>query len=117
MGWNANGDMTSFVSEAGGGDAGIVLIEINYRLNIFGFLSADILSSSNEKGISGNYGFLDQLLALQWVQDNIEGFGGDKTKVTIMGQSSGGTSVFALMSSPLSIGLFHAAISLSGSPN
>jgi carboxylesterase 2 len=116
MGGNGNGDMSGFVSKAGGGE-GVVLVQINYRLNIFGYLAAEVLSTSSQRGTSGNYGFLDQIHALKWVQRNIANFGGDASRVTIMGQSSGGTSVFALMASPLSTGLFHAAISLSGSPN
>lgn len=113
MGGSGEDDMAGLVTAL----KNVVLVEINYRLNIFGYLAATELSALSADKTSGNYGFLDQILALQWVHDNIEGFGGDPTRVTIMGQSSGGTSVFALMSSPLSRGLFSSAISLSGSPN
>ena len=113
---NADRDLARFAAEAGGG-SGVVVVQANYRLNIFGFLATEELSTVSSSGTSGNYGILDQIRALQWVQDNIEGFGGDPNRVTIMGQSSGGTSVFALMSSPLADGLFHGAVSLSGSPN
>ena len=116
MGGNADMDFTRFAAQAGGG-SGVVVVQANYRLNIFGFLATEELSTVSSSGTSGNYGILDQIRALQWVQDNIEGFGGDPNRVTIMGQSSGGTSVFALMSSPLADGLFHGAVSLSGSPN
>jgi hypothetical protein len=66
---------------------------------------------------SGNFGILDIQLALRWVQDNAAGFGGDKSRVTVIGQSSGGTNIMALLASPASRGLFSATISLSGSPN
>ena len=95
----------------------MVVVAINYRLTAFGFLATSALGSADPRGVSGNYGILDQQLALQWVQDNIANFGGDPDSVTLIGQSSGGTSIFALLSSPASQGLFHGAISLSGSPN
>jgi len=94
-----------------------IIVTFNYRLNVFGFMSLEELSSADPRGTSGNYGILDQQLALQWVQDNIASFGGNPDSVTIFGQSSGGTSIFSLLGSPASRGLFHAAISLSGSPN
>ena len=95
----------------------VVLVAINYRLTAFGFLAHPALGAADPRGVSGNYGIMDQQLALQWVQDNIGAFGGDASSVTLIGQSSGGTSIFALLSSPGSSGLFHGAISLSGSPN
>uniref|UniRef100_A0A6B2L1H4 Carboxylic ester hydrolase n=1 Tax=Arcella intermedia TaxID=1963864 RepID=A0A6B2L1H4_9EUKA len=95
----------------------VVIVSINYRLNVFGFLALDELNSNDERKVSGNYGILDQLLALKWVQNNIAAFGGDPKLVTLIGQSSGGTSIFALLSSPASQGLFSRAISLSGSAN
>ena len=91
---------------------GVVAVSLNYRLNVFGFLALNIL---NEGKGSGNYGFYDQILGLQWIQRNIEAFGGDKSRVTIIGQSGGGTCVMALMSSPLAKGLFHSAVLMSGS--
>lgn len=72
---------------------GVILVTINYRVNIFGFLAHPWLSAENEKGISGNYGTLDQLMALKWVYDNIENFGGDKENITVFGQSAGAMSV------------------------
>jgi carboxylesterase type B len=95
----------------------VLLISINYRLGAFGFLAHPVLGEVDPRGVSGNYGILDQQLALQWVQRNAHNFGGDPGQVTLIGQSSGGTSIYALLSSPHSVGLFHAAISLSASPN
>ncbi|KAM8945987.1 fatty acyl-CoA hydrolase precursor, medium chain-like [Pelodytes ibericus] len=86
----------------------VVVVAVQYRLGILGFFN-----SSNE-GASGNCGFLDQVQALRWVQENIEDFGGDPRSVTIFGQSAGGLSVSALVLSPLAKGLFHRAISESG---
>ena len=68
----------------------VVLVALNYRLNAFGFLAHAALSAADPRGVSGNYGLLDQQLALQWVQRNIGGFGGDAGRVTLIGQSSGG---------------------------
>ena len=91
----------------------VVLVSVNYRLGPLGYLSHPALSKESERGVSGNYGFLDQLEALRWVQNNIEEFGGDPNNVTIFGESAGGTSVNALVASPLSEGLFHRAIAQS----
>ena len=88
----------------------IVLVSINYRLGALGFLAHPELSAESENGTSGNYGFLDQIAALQWVKENIAPFGGDPDNVTIFGESAGGTSVSVLCSSPLAKGLFHRAI-------
>ncbi|MBN1689485.1 MAG: carboxylesterase family protein [Dehalococcoidia bacterium] len=92
---------------------GIVVVTINYRLNVLGFLAHPGLTAESPDHSSGNYGLLDQIFALQWVQDNISLFGGDPGKVTIFGESAGGASVVALMSSPLTGGLFHRAIAQS----
>ncbi len=89
---------------------GVVLVTINYRLGAFGFLSHPLLSAESPYGSSGNYAVLDQIAALKWVRDNISGFGGDPNKVTIFGESAGGTSVYLLTATPLSKGLFHRAI-------
>ncbi|XP_023248932.1 uncharacterized protein LOC111644324 [Seriola lalandi dorsalis] len=96
-------------------DTGMVYVSFNYRLNAFGFLALEMLREGSPRNTSGNYGFLDQIAALKWVQRNIHLFGGDPGKVTIFGQSSGGTSVWTLMMSPLAKGLFHAAVDMSGS--
>lgn len=91
-------------------DRGVVLVTINYRLGPLGFLAHPALSAESKHGVSGNYGFLDQIAALEWVRDNIAAFGGDPGNVTIFGESAGGTSVCALCCSPLAKGLFHRAI-------
>jgi len=91
----------------------VVLVSINYRLGMFGFLTHPALTAENEHGVSGNYGILDQIEALKWIQKNIEQFGGDPDNVTIFGQSAGGGSVRTLCESPLARGLFHKAIIMS----
>ncbi|XP_066540273.1 para-nitrobenzyl esterase isoform X2 [Hoplias malabaricus] len=92
-----------------------VFVSFNYRLNAFGFMALEVLREGSSTNTSGNYGFMDQIQVLHWVQSNIHVFGGDPQKVTIFGQSSGGTSVWTLMMSPLAKGLFHRAIDMSGS--
>ena len=83
---------------------GAVTVGINYRLGPIGFLAHPELTKESEHGSSGNYGFLDQIAALKWVQANIAAFGGDPANVTIHGQSAGARSVAALMASPLAGG-------------
>ncbi|XP_069132142.1 para-nitrobenzyl esterase-like [Argopecten irradians] len=97
-------------------DTNTVYVSMNYRLQAFGFMALDILSQNSKTNTSGNYGFMDQILALKWVQENIRNFGGDPNKVTLFGQSSGGTSVLVLLASPLAKGLFQKAWMLSASP-
>ena len=94
---------------------GCVLVTINYRLGLFGFLAHPELAAESPDGVSGNYGLLDQIAALQWVQDNIANFGGDPKRVTIFGESAGGEAVLNLMTSPRARGLFHRAIAESPS--
>lgn len=89
---------------------GVVLVTINYRLGILGYFGHPELSQESEQGVSGNYGTLDQIFALKWVQNNIAAFGGNPDDVTIFGESAGGESVAHMMTSPLSQGLFHKAI-------
>jgi para-nitrobenzyl esterase len=93
---------------------GIVLVTINYRLGVFGFFSHPELTRESGRLASGNYGLLDQVAALKWVQANIAAFGGDPGNVTIFGESAGSMAVSALMASPLARGLFHKAIGESG---
>jgi len=89
---------------------GVVLVSVNYRLGPWGFLAAPLLSAQSSRNASGNYGLLDVIEALHWVQNNIAAFGGDPSNVTLFGQSAGSQSVCALMTSPHAVGLFHKAI-------
>ena len=93
---------------------GVIVVAINYRLGPLGFLAHPELTAESEHKSSGNYGLLDQIEALRWVQRNIAAFGGDPQRVTIFGESAGGGSVFSLLVSPLAKGLFHRAIAESG---
>ena len=94
---------------------GIVSITVNYRLNIFGFFAHPELTEEAPYKASGNYGFLDQTAALEWIEENIAAFGGDPDRVTIAGESAGSVSVSAQMASPLSKHLIAGAIGSSGS--
>jgi para-nitrobenzyl esterase len=91
-------------------DQGIVVVSINYRLGVLGWLAHSELSHESPLGVSGNYGLLDQIQALQWVRQNIRAFGGDPSNVTIAGESAGGLSVMYLMAAPAARGLFAKAI-------
>lgn len=89
---------------------GVVVVTINYRLGVLGWLAHPELSAESRESISGNYGLLDQVQALRWVQQNIGAFGGDPANVTIAGESAGALSVVYLMASPPARGLFAKAI-------
>lgn len=91
----------------------VVVVSINHRLNIFGYL--DLADYGNQFASSANVGMLDIVAALEWLRDNIANFGGDKDNVTIFGQSGGGTKVITLMAMPSAKGLFHRAVSQSNS--
>jgi para-nitrobenzyl esterase len=93
---------------------GVIVVTINYRLGALGFLAHSALSAQSPDHISGNYGIMDQQLALKWVQRNIAAFGGNPENVTIFGESAGGRSVFLQAASPLAAGLFHRGIVQSG---
>lgn len=93
---------------------GVVVVTINYRLGVFGFLAHPALTAESPTHSSGNYGLLDCLQALRWVQANIRAFGGDPQRVTIWGQSAGAQAVGALLASPMAKGAFHGAIADSG---
>ena len=93
---------------------GVVFVSIAYRVGLLGFFAHPGLSAEDPHHVSGNYGLLDMIAGLQWVQKNIGAFGGDPRKVTIFGESAGGIAVSMLCASPLAKGLFQAAISQSG---
>lgn len=98
---------------------GVVVVSVAYRVGVMGFMAHPELSTENKNGpagvyASGNYGLLDQIAGLQWVQKNIAAFGGNPNKVTIFGESAGGIAVSMLAASPLAKNLFHGAISESG---
>ncbi|WGK60666.1 carboxylesterase family protein [Halopseudomonas sp. SMJS2] len=93
---------------------GVVQVAVNQRLGPFGYIAHPQLSAESGYNGSGNYGQMDLIAALEWVQDNIEAFGGDPNNVTIFGESGGGRKVLSLMASPEAAGLFHRAISQSG---
>jgi len=94
---------------------GAVVVTINYRLGVFGFFSYPELTRESDRRGAGNFGLLDSIAALQWVQKNIAAFGGDPKRVTIFGESAGAGLVANLMVSPQSKGLFHRAIGESSS--
>ncbi len=93
---------------------GVIVVTLNYRVDVFGFLSHPELTAESNDHSSGNYGLMDQMAALGWVKRNIAAFGGDPGQVTIFGKSAGSLSVSALMASPLGRGLFQRAIGESG---
>ena len=103
------GTQDSFVKE------GIVYVSIEYRLGSLGFMAHPELAKESPSGLSGNYGILDQICALEWVHNNIDKFGGDPQTVTICGESAGGISVSILCASPMCKGFFQRGISESGS--
>jgi para-nitrobenzyl esterase len=92
---------------------GVIVVTINYRLGVLGFLAQSGLDAENH--LLGNYGFMDQQFALEWVRKNIKAFGGNPKEVTIFGESAGGQSVYSQLASPLAKGLFRGAIAESGS--
>jgi para-nitrobenzyl esterase len=92
----------------------VIVVTANYRHGALGFLAHPELSKEAAYNSSGNYGLLDMIATLQWIQENIESFGGDANNITVFGQSSGAISISALIASPLTKGLFHKAIGQSG---
>lgn len=116
-GANAIGTANIYRGHHLAGAHNLVVVTFNYRLGILGWLSHPALRATAiqpEDG-SGNYGILDMIAALRWVQTHISSFGGDPNNVTIFGESAGGRNVYSLLASPLAKGLFHRAISQSGS--
>ena len=96
---------------------GVIVVNMGYRLGVFGFLADEELMAESPNGTTGNYGLLDQIKALEWVRDNIEAFGGDPNNVTLAGESAGAACVSALCTSPLAKGLFRRAIAESSTVN
>ena len=93
---------------------GCIFVNINYRVGVMGFLALDALSARDPRGVSGNYGLLDQIQSLKWLHENIAAFGGDPDNITIFGQSAGAGSCRMLCTSPLAKGLFRRTIVMSG---
>jgi para-nitrobenzyl esterase len=129
--WPANAPKAVMVWFHGGGDTSggtamrgywgdslaqhdVIVVSVNYRLGPIGFIALPELSAESPHGASGNYGLLDQIAALRWVQENITAFGGDPTRVTAWGQSAGAANIERMMVSPLAEGLFQRAIAESG---
>jgi para-nitrobenzyl esterase len=110
-GWTSGASSNGIYDGHAFAEKGVVLVSVNYRMSALGFMAHPALSAESERGISGNYGILDHVAALEWVRDNVRGFGGDPDNVTIFGESAGGASVYALLATPLAEELFHRAIS------
>ena len=114
-GGNTIGTAATYPGPRLAGDQQVVVVTTNYRLGVLGWMSHPALRAGRDPlDGSGNYGLLDLVAALDWVQDNIAAFGGDPERVTIFGESAGGGNVFGLMASPRARGLFHRAIAQSG---
>jgi para-nitrobenzyl esterase len=116
-GGNSIGTANTYPGHRLAGGENVVLVTINYRLGLLGWMSHPALRGEGRSAsdASGNYGNLDMIAALEWVQKNITSFGGDPDNVTIFGESAGGLNVYSLMASPPAKGLFHRAIAQSGS--
>ena len=113
----AFGKIAGSISEYNGtalAEKEVIVVTPNYRVGALGFLAHPELDNESPHNVSGNYGLLDQIAAMQWVQRNIGAFGGDPSRVTVFGQSAGGESIFIHLSSPQSKGLFQQAIVQSG---
>ncbi len=109
------GNLASGLYDAGPIAArGVVVVTVNYRLGVLGYLAYPELTAESPQHSSGNYGLLDQMEALRWVKANIARYGGDPDNVTVFGESAGALSIIELMASPLARGLFHKAIMQSG---
>ncbi len=113
-GWVNGGSSPSVYDGSAFAKGGVVFVSFNYRLGRFGFFGFPALTKEDPNGLKGNYGYMDQIAALKWVQRNIAAFGGDPSQVTVFGESAGGGSVHMLLTSPLTKGLFERAIVESG---
>ena len=109
-GWVNGGSSPAVYNGSHFAHKGIVFVSFNYRLGRFGFFAFPALTKQSKTGLLGNYGYMDQIAALKWVQKNIAAFGGNPHEVTVFGQSAGGFSVHMLMTSPRANGLFERAI-------
>ena len=109
-GFNSGGSSCEVYSGSQIAKQDVVYVSINYRVGIYGFFANTALKEEDANGSAGNYGLMDQIKALEWVQENIEKFGGDPDNVTIMGQSAGASSVNYLSVSPVAKGLFKRAV-------
>ena len=118
-GGNDSGTGNIFQGHHLAGEKDVILVTINYRLGLFGWLSHKSIrdTSDNLADASGNFGTLDIIQSLKWVQNNIQAFGGDVDNVTIFGESAGARNVYSMLASPLAKGLFDKAISQSGTPD
>lgn len=112
--WVVGGSSLSFFDGSQLARKGVVFVSFNYRLGRFGYFAFPALTKEDRDGLLGNYGYMDQIAALKWVQRNIAAFGGNPHEVTIFGQSAGGFSVHMLMTAPLAKGLFARAMVESG---
>lgn len=113
-GWVNGGSSPSVYDGSQFAKGGVVFVSFNYRLGRFGFFAFPALTKEDPNGLQGNYGYMDQIEALKWIQRNIAAFGGDPSQVTIFGESSGGFAVHMLLNTPLSKGLFERAMIESG---
>jgi len=116
-GGNDSGTAKIYQAHHLAGSQQVIVVLINYRVGLLGWLSHEAIraTANNPEDASGNFGTLDIIAALQWVQNNINNFGGNASNVTIFGESAGGRNVYSMLASPLAKGLFHKAISQSGS--
>lgn len=110
---NTGGSAEPMLDGAALARRGLVVVTLNYRLAVLGYLAHPGLSAESPFGVSGNYGLQDQIAALRWVRDSIAEFGGDPERVTVAGESAGALSVLYLLASPMTRGLFHQAIAQS----
>ncbi|MFK8042175.1 carboxylesterase/lipase family protein [Congregibacter sp.] len=116
-GGNTIGSSIPYESSAFVQEQGVLMVTLNYRLGALGWFShAALREGASAVDASGNFALLDMIAALQWVQDNIENFGGDPSRVTVFGESAGGRNIYGLLASPLAKNLFHGAIIQSGFP-
>lgn len=115
-GGNSIGTANTYFGAKLAGSQNVIVVTVNYRLGLMGWFSHQAIRDTalNPEDASGNYGLLDMIAALRWVNENIAAFGGNPNNITIFGESAGGANVNALLASPLASGLFHRAISQSG---